>query len=322
METLFEVRGAQRRLSEDFALDEVNLALQPGEIVGLVGANGAGKTTIIRALLGLLHLDGGEVRLFGTPFGPNAPDEVQRRLCERLGVVLDTCPFPSVMSAKQVEACVSPAFSRWDSRRFAELLGEFGISAKTKVHELSRGMSMKLQLAVALSHGTDLLVLDEATAGLDPIARDGVLELLREFVADGQHGVLLSSHITSDFERTADRIVAIDAGRIVFNLSREQITDEAGVAHCTAQQAHEVMTVLAGAESGGAGDEAAPNGKGGNPFATFGISLPRAIRRAYCTDVLVPNRFAFAQAFPDVACDRASIEEYLQFALNGECRLN
>lgn len=362
METLFEVRGADRRLSDDFALADANIALQPGEIVGFVGANGAGKTTVIRAILGLLHLDSGNVRLFGQPFGATAPAEAQRRLRSRIGVVFDTCPFPAELKVKQAIACVAPAFARWDAQRFASLLDEFDIPPKAKVRDLSRGMGMKLQLAVALSHGADLLILDEATAGLDPIARDGVLDRLREFASDGQRGVLLSSHITSDLERVADRVVGIDAGRIAFNLPREQITDDAGVAHCTAEQACEVMRVLA--EVGQAGAEldiaegetpaniqvsdlsslptagssnrtsehtgtsaaASPNdhraSQPADPFATFGISTPRAIRRAYCTDVLVPNRFAFAQAFPEIACDRATIEDYLQFALNGECRLH
>lgn len=360
METLFEVRGASRRLSDDFALADVSIALQPGEIVGFVGANGAGKTTVIRAILGLLHLDSGNVRLFGQPFGATAPAEAQRRLRGRIGVVFDTCPFPAELKVKQAIACVAPAFARWDAQRLASLLDEFDIPPKAKVRDLSRGMGMKLQLAVALSHGADLLILDEATAGLDPIARDGVLDRLREFASDGQRGVLLSSHITSDLERVADRVVGIDAGRIAFNLPREQITDDAGVAHCTAEQAREVMRVLA--EVGQAGAElyvaegetpaniqvsdmsslpvsgsgehaskqvdataASPNdhraGQPADPFATFGISTPRAIRRAYCTDVLVSNRFAFAQAFPEIACDRATIEDYLQFALNGECQL-
>ena len=183
METLFEVRGAGRRLSDDFALADANIALQPGEIVGFVGANGAGKTTVIRAILGLLRLDSGNVRLFGQPFGATAPAEAQRRLRGRIGIVFDTCPFPAELKVKQAIACVAPAFARWDAQRFASLLDEFDIPPKAKVRDLSRGMGMKLQLAVALSHGADLLILDEATAGLDPIARDGVLDRLRELIA-------------------------------------------------------------------------------------------------------------------------------------------
>ena len=167
METLIEVRGATRRLSDNFALENVSLALRPGEIVGFVGANGAGKTTVVRAILGELHLDAGKIRLFGEPFGSAAPVEAQRRLRGRIGVVLDTCPFPAELKVKQAVACIAPAFEDWNASTFAALLDEFGISPKAKVRNLSRGMGMKLQLAVALSHGADLLILDEATSNVD-----------------------------------------------------------------------------------------------------------------------------------------------------------
>lgn len=151
-------------------------------------------------------------------------------------------------------------------------------------------MGMKLQLAVALSHKANLLVLDEATAGLDPIARDDVLATLREFATQEGHGVLLSSHITSDLDRIADRVVAIDDGRIIFNMPREEITDMAGIAHCTAEQAHTILECVEGA---------------------------RIERREFSCDALVPNRFEFAEAFPEIPCDHASIEDYLHFTLKG-----
>ena len=290
METLFEVRGAGRRLSDDFALADVNIALQPGEIIGFVGANGAGKTTVIRAILGLLHLDSGHVRLFGQPFGATAPAEAQRQLRGRIGVVFDTCPFPAELKVKQAIACVAPAFARWDAQRFASLLDDFDISPKAKVRDLSRGMGMKLQLACALSHDADLLILDEATAGLDPLARDELLDELRDYASTGDRGVLLSSHITSDLERIADRVVGIDAGSIIFDMPREQITDVAGIAHCTAEQAQRILACVDGA---------------------------RAAKREFSCDVLVPNRFEFAEAFPEVPCDRTSIDDYLHFILKG-----
>lgn len=325
METLFELRGASRKISESFALQHISLSLQPGEILGFVGANGAGKTTVIRALLGLLHLGDGQVRLFGQPFGANAPAATQHQVRSRIGVVFDTCPFPPDVTAKQAAACVAPAFAQWDNRRFAQLLDEFGISPKAKVRDLSRGMGMKLQLACALAHNADLLVLDEATAGLDPIARDQVLDRLREFIADGTRGVLLSSHITSDLERVADRVAGIEGGSILFDLPRETITDNAGIAHCAADQAKEVLEVLTESDTEfPSANRAAADDNASQPTTNdaaapkiLGISTPRAIRRAFCTDVLVPDRFAFAQAFPEIPCDRATIDEYLQFALQG-----
>lgn len=290
MANLLEIKDAQRQIGDSFALRNVNLAVSSGEIVGFVGANGAGKTTTIRAALGLISLEAGELRLFGEPFGPNAPDGTQRRVRSRIGVVFDTCPYPTEFTIAQVERCLAPAFPSWDKAQFWHLAERFSLSRKAKVRDLSRGMGMKLQLAVALSHKADLLVLDEATAGLDPIARDGVLAALREFAAQEGHGVLLSSHITSDLDRVADRVVGIDGGRIIFNMPREEITDMAGIAHCTAEQARTILECV---------EEA------------------HIEQREFSCDVLVPNRFEFAEAFPEIPCDHASIEDYLHFTLKG-----
>ena len=290
MANLLEIKDAQRQIGDSFALRNVDLAVAPGEIVGFVGANGAGKTTTIRAALGLMKLDAGELRLFDEPFGPNAPDSIQRRVRSRIGVVFDTCPYPAEFTIAQVERCVAPAFPDWDKAQFWRLAERFSLSRKAKVKDLSRGMSMKLQLAVALSHKADLLVFDEATAGLDPIARDSVLTALREFAAQEGHGALLSSHITSDLDRVADRVVGIHDGRIIFNMPREEITDMAGIAHCTAEQARSILECVEGA---------------------------RIERREFSCDALVPNRFEFAEAFPEIPCDHASIEDYLRFTLKG-----
>lgn len=290
MANLLEIKDAQRQIGDSFALRNVNLAVSSGEIVGFVGANGAGKTTTIRAALGLISLEAGELRLFGEPFGPNAPDGTQRRVRSRIGVVFDTCPYPTEFTIAQVERCLAPAFPSWDKAQFWHLAERFSLSRKAKVRDLSRGMGMKLQLAVTLSHKADLLVLDEATAGLDPIARDGVLAALREFAAQEGHGVLLSSHITSDLDRVADRVVGIDGGRIIFNMPREEITDMAGIAHCTAEQARTILECV---------EEA------------------HIEQREFSCDVLVPNRFEFAEAFPEIPCDHASIEDYLHFTLKG-----
>lgn len=198
MQNLLELKGISRRVSDRFSLRDVTLAVEPGQIVGFVGANGAGKTTTIRAALGLIKLDAGEVHLFGQRCGADAPDESQRHLRSRVGLVLDTCPFPSTLRVGQIESLVGPTYPTWDRETFAGFINRFGLDPKTKVKDLSRGMGMKLQLACALSHNAKLLVLDEATAGLDPMAREELLDELLAFVADGQHSVLLSSHITSD----------------------------------------------------------------------------------------------------------------------------
>ena len=290
MQNLLELKGISRTVSDRFSLRDVTLAVEPGQIVGFVGANGAGKTTTIRAALGLIKLDAGEVRLFGQRCGADAPDESQRHLRSRVGLVLDTCPFPSTLKVGQIEALAGPAYPMWNREAFAGFIDRFGLDPKTKVKDLSRGMGMKLQLACALSHNAKLLVLDEATAGLDPMAREELLDELLAFVADGQHSVLLSSHITSDLDRTADRVICIDNGSIIFDLPREDITDRAGIAHCTQAQATELMACVEGA---------------------------RAARHAYSVDVLVPNLRETLEAFPEIPCDRATIDDYLRFMLKG-----
>lgn len=290
MQYLLELKGVSRRVSDRFSLHDVTLAVEPGQIVGFVGANGAGKTTTIRAALGLIKLDAGEVHLFGQHRDANAPDETQCHLRSRIGLVLDTCPFPSTLKVGEVEALVGSAYPTWDRETFASLIDRFGLDPKTKVKDLSRGMGMKLQLACALSHHAKLLVLDEATAGLDPMAREELLDELLAFVSDGQRSVLLSSHITSDLDRAADRVICIDNGSIVFDLPREDITDRAGIAHCTQAQASELMACVEGA---------------------------RAAHHAYSVDVLVPNRREALEAFPEIPCDRATIDDYLRLMLKG-----
>lgn len=290
MQNLLELKGISRAVSDRFSLRDVTLAVEPGQIVGFVGANGAGKTTTIRAALGLIKLDAGEVHLFGQRCGADAPDESQRHLRSRVGLVLDTCPFPSTLKVGQIESLVGPAYPTWDRETFAGFINRFGLDPKTKVKDLSRGMGMKLQLACALSHNAKLLVLDEATAGLDPMAREKLLDELLAFVSDGQHSVLLSSHITSDLDRAADRVICIDNGSIVFDLPREDITDRAGIAHCTQSQAAELMACVEGA---------------------------RTAHHAYSVDVLVPNRCETLEAFPEIPCDRATIDDYLRLTLKG-----
>lgn len=290
MQNLLELKGASRRVSDRFSLRDVSLSVEPGQIVGFVGANGAGKTTTIRAALGLIKLDAGEVRLLGQKCSAGASNELQRNARSRIGLVLDACPFPSTLKVAEIERAVGSAYPTWSHETFRGLIDRFGLEPKAKVKALSRGMGMKLQLACALSHKAELLILDEATAGLDPMAREELLDELLSFVADGQHGVLFSSHITSDLERAADRVVCIDNGAIVFDLPREDITDLAGIAHCTQAQAAELLACVEGAH---------------------------AARHAYSVDVLVPNRRETLEAFPEIPCDRATIDDYLRLTLKG-----
>lgn len=290
MNELLTITDLSKRY-DGFALRDVSLSVPAGSVVGLVGANGAGKTTVIKAALGLIRADGGKVRLFGTA----APRDAATK--QRIGVVFDTCALPEEITVAAAGSLMRSVYGRWDQAAFKRCLGEFGLPEDKKVSDLSRGMSMKLSLACALSHGAELLVLDEATAGLDPIAREEVLGMLREFMADKGRGILMSSHITSDLEKIADYVVCIKAGRIAFSVEKDAITDVAGVAQCNAAEFDSV------AES-----------------SFFAPGEMRFIRQPYGTAILVPDRFAFGERFPRIALDRADIDGYLNLVLKGEIR--
>lgn len=297
MTDLINARGITKHYDGTAVLSEVSLNVPSGCVTGFIGVNGAGKTTTIRALMGLMELDAGEVVVFGEPFGPDADDATARRLKERIGVVFDTCPFIGDLPVKTAGILMKASYPTWKQGHFEDMLNRFGLDPKKKIKDLSRGMGMKLQLACALAHDPDLLILDEATAGLDPMARDEILDMLRDFMSDENRGILISSHITTDLEKIADRIVCIDQGRIAFDVEKDEITDLAGVARCRAAEFEDVRTSGL-VESGEL----------------------KWMRQPMSIDVLVPDRFAFAKRFPNIACDRATIDDYMQLILKGESR--
>ncbi|WP_165053970.1 MULTISPECIES: ABC transporter ATP-binding protein [unclassified Adlercreutzia] len=228
---------------------------------------------------------------------PQVHDAALVRAKARIGVVFDTCPFPSELCVSDVERVGRFAFPTWERGVFERYARQFDLDAKKRVKELSRGMGMKLQLAFALAHAPELLILDEVTAGLDPMARDEVLDILRAFMADERRGILMSSHITSDLEKIADYAVCIDKGRVMFDCAVDAICDIAGVARCGAEQARAIV------ESG-----------------TFAPGSLRVMAGAYAHEVLVPDRALLSRRFPKVACERVGIEDYMRLMLKGEAR--
>lgn len=306
---LLEVDGLAKRY-EGFTLEGVSINLEPGCVIGLVGSNGAGKTTVLKSILGLVLPDGGSVRLLGEEVfpGSGASDRVK----QRVGVVFDTCAFPADCRVADVAAMGRALFDNWDGARWDEFARRFALPRKKKVSELSRGMGMKLSLAFALAHDPELLILDEATAGIDPLARDEVLDILREFMADGRCGILMSSHITTDLEKLADEVICLDAGKVVFSAAKEAITDEAGIARC---RATDLEAVLASGWPGGSAD--APGASSAAPSAASTAEM-YVLRGTYGSDLLVPDRFAFSRAFPGIPVDKATLEEYMALRLKGE----
>jgi ABC-2 type transport system ATP-binding protein len=213
----FALRGVGAAAGPDFALRDVSCELPTGYVMGLVGANGAGKTTLIRCLLGMRGIDTGEIELLGH----RVPGPVALR--QDVGVVLDRTYLVGDWRLGEVERTLRPFYDRWDSGRYRQLLEEFALDPRARVKDLSRGMAMKLMIAVALSHRARLLVFDEPTSGLDPVARDELLGILGDFLLDEGHSVLFSTHITSDLDRIGDYLTLVHAGRVVRTGPKDEI---------------------------------------------------------------------------------------------------
>ena len=207
-----------RKSYRDFTLNDVSFSLPEGQIMGFVGQNGAGKTTTIRLILNMIDRDGGEVKVFGFD---NVRDE--QRIKQDIGVVFDDIYFVDTWKVREVEKAVKPFYANWSAGVFGQYLRDFDLPAGKRVKELSRGMKMKLMLAVAMSHGAKLLILDEPTSGLDPVARDELLEILEKYISDGQKSILFSTHITSDLEKIADYITLIENGNIFYTGTKDDL---------------------------------------------------------------------------------------------------
>ena len=230
MANALEVRGLCKQY-EGFALDHVSFTLPRGCVMGLIGENGAGKSTTIKAILNLIHRDAGEIHVLGWD---NIADE--RTVKEHIGVVLEDGCFLNTMNARQVDVLMGKAYKKWNSAQFFGFLKRFGIDTDKKIKDYSKGMRMKTNIAVAMSHDAELLIMDEPTSGLDPVVRDEVLDLFYDFMQDDTHAILLSSHITSDLDKIADYITFIHGGRVALSEPRDTLLDIYGVLRCTADQ--------------------------------------------------------------------------------------
>ncbi len=217
----------------DFTLDKINLKLPAGSIMGFVGENGAGKSTTIKLILDLVHKDQGTIKILGK-------DQKSFSLTDReqIGVVMDDCCFPEVLNATEVGKIQAKLYHNWDMNTYEKLLKNFSIPPKKPIKDYSKGMKMKLNIACALSHKAKLLIMDEATSGLDPVVRDEILDFFLDFIQDETHSILLSSHITSDLEKICDYITLIHKGRIVFSQPKDELVELYGILKCHEQELH------------------------------------------------------------------------------------
>lgn len=210
-----------------FTLDNVSLTLPSGCIMGLIGENGAGKSTTIRLILDILHADGGEIRVLGRD-----SRECAKLTKEEVGVVPDEIGFPDCMTARQIARMLRATFANWDDAEFARLMKKLALPEDKPFKDFSRGMKMKLGIAAAMSHGSKLLLLDEPTSGLDPVARDEVVELYYDFTRDETHSVLISSHIVSDLERLCDYVAFLHKGKLLLCEEKDRLLDEYCIVRC------------------------------------------------------------------------------------------
>lgn len=278
----------------DFTLNDVSFGVPAGSVVGLIGRNGAGKTTLMKAAMGVISLDGGVVELFGTN-ASSLSDAELLAMRNRIGYVSAVMAFPVEMTVADVAHLYSLAFSSFSDKEFLQLCDRLGLTTATrKVKDLSRGMGMKLQLACALASGTDLLVLDEPTAGLDPIVRDEVLELLYEWSRATSHSIFISSHITSDLDYLADHLIMLEEGEIVLACSRSQL-DTMGIVRL------------------GEGDLARVKNE---PSLMHGSM--RLLRRGHNVELLVPDAKLVSTALPDLHLLPASIDDVMTLVARGE----
>ena len=219
MNDYLKVRNLSKSF-EGFRLHNITFTLPKGYIMGLIGPNGSGKTTTIKLILNMLKRTGGEVKILG--FDNIANEQAAKR---NLGVVFDSNYFSDEWKVTQVEKSVSAFYENWDTQKFSEILKRFHIQPSKKVKELSKGMQMKLMLACAFSYDAKLLILDEPTSGLDPVSRDELLHIVSEYIEDGEHSVLFSTHITGDLERVADYITYIRYGELFFSGGKDELID-------------------------------------------------------------------------------------------------
>ena len=270
---------------KDFTLDNISFKVPQGSIVGLIGENGAGKSTTINTILGLISKDSGTISILGET-------DINAVHKNNIGVVFDGNNYPDMLTPKQLGKIFENIYSSWDKKKYRELLDRFDLPMNKKINQFSKGMKMKYAISVAFSHHSKLLILDEATSGLDPIMRDEILDMFLDFIQDEENSILVSSHITSDLEKVADYIVFIHKGKLVFSKSKDELLENYGILKC-----------------------------GANLFDEIDKKEMIAYRKQdYEWQVLVENRRAIQKKYPKALIIPASIDEIMLMYVKGEIK--
>lgn len=283
-ENAIEIKGITKKY-DGFTLDHVSFNVPTGSIMGFIGQNGAGKTTTIRSLLNIIGIDSGEIRLLGLD---HIKDEYAIK--ERIAVVFDELPFHDSFTGEALSKMFTGLYGAWDKAAFFRLCERFGLPVKKKLSKFSKGMKMKMQIATALSHNAELLIMDEATTGLDPIVRNEILDIFREYLMDGNRSILMSSHITSDLEKIADSVTFIDNGNILITGYKDEILETHGVIKCTREEYADI-----------------------DPADYISARL-----NDFCAEFMTADRRAAAKKYSGATIEKTTIEEIMLFYVNRE----
>lgn len=281
MEYAVKIRNLSKQYP-DFSLNNISLDIPMGSIMGLIGENGSGKTTTIKAMLDIVKRDEGDVEIMGMDIREREQD-----IKDEIGVVFGESQFHDFFNAVQISVIMKRIYKHWDEELFSSYLNRFSLPEKKKVKEYSKGMAMKLAIAAALSHHPKLLILDEATSGLDPVARDEMLDLLFSFIEDGEHSVLIASHITSDLDKVADYITMIHDGSILFSKEKDLLLEDMGILRCGEEE-------LAGLSC---------------------IRIVGIRRNPYGVEALIQGREIVKRRYPELVVDRTNIEEIMLYSV-------
>lgn len=283
MKNAIKVKDIVKKYNTNFQLGPINLELSSGCIIGLIGENGAGKTTLLKSILNIIEIDQGTIHIF---------DEDYKRghIKEEIGVVLDNTFFPELLTPNDIQSIMKGIYKSWDSELFQKYLTKFSLPSNKALKTMSKGMRKKVEIITALSHHPKLLICDEATSGLDPIARNEVLDLFLNFIQDEDHTVLLSTHITSELEHIADQIIFINNGRILLNNSRDELLDNYGILKCSIEQFENISKE----------------------------DILKYKQNKYDYEILVKDREKIANKYKNYIIDKITLEELMVLMIRGE----
>ena len=281
-ENAIEIKGLTKKY-DGFTLDNVSFEVPKGSIMGFIGQNGAGKSTTINSLLNIIPINSGEIKLLGMDHKSK-----EKEIKERTAVVFDTLPFHGILNAKDMSKIFQGIYPKWDEEQYQKYLDRFQLPQKKKIGDFSKGMKMKLQIACALSHHAELLIMDEPTSGLDPVVRDEILRIFMEYLESGECSMLMSSHITSDLEKIADSITFIDRGKILLTGYKDDILESHGVIKCSKEQFKEM-----------------------DPKDYVGARIS-----AYGAEVMVSDREAMSRKYREMIMDATTLEEIMVYYVN------